>query len=245
MFLQWRLCFHLLLKERQLSCPLSTVYTTLHICTMFKRSFVKPDIFCPYQRFPQYPARLPHSGFMFFHLFVCFCINLFRHYTSLRCQNISIEREAEFYHFISFNKLRNDRCGPPVLVWVCVCGLPGQWGQRLHVSCNRKYSEWVVSTHTLNGVWMCVCRQDICTQHMLSLSCSPVYLLFQPFSTILVFVPDKKRPHSKDPYLSTASLQILFKASPPTHTLPPLSHLKPCLSSPHPLFRISFIGMSI
>lgn len=64
-------------RRRRWSCPLSAEYTTLYICSMLKRSFVRPDIFCPYQRFPQYPAPLGLIQFMFFHLFVCFCINLF------------------------------------------------------------------------------------------------------------------------------------------------------------------------
>lgn len=66
-----------LVGQRQLSCLLSTQDTTLYICSLLKRSFVKADIFCPYQRFPQYPAPRSHSEFMVFHLFVCLCINLF------------------------------------------------------------------------------------------------------------------------------------------------------------------------
>lgn len=120
---------------------------------------------------------------------------------------------------------------------MCVCvsvRVTSVMGPRIprNVSCNRKWGERVL-VHSLNGVWLginpcacvCACMPAGCfySAQVVTLLFPPVCLLFHPYSTILVFVPDKKRPHSKAPYLSTASLLIFFQSSPSDTQSPPLS----------------------
>ncbi len=107
-----------------------------------------------------------------------------------------------------------------------------------NVSCNRKCSEWAL-TYTLSGVWLrinaCACV-FVCARVCMPAGCfysaqvvvllfPPVHLLFLPYSTILVFVMDKKETPQQGPLPEHCLPPDIFQSSPATHTLP-LSHLK-------------------
>lgn len=196
---------------------------------------------------------------MFFHLFVCFCINLFWQCFRLRCPETSREWEVDFYHLVLFNKVQNDRRGSPfgvcarmscmvcvVWVWLALVMRPkNPW----NVSYNRKCAERILA-HTVNGVWLginacaCLCVGGVCvctcvrvpagcfySAQVVILLFPPVCLLFHPpISTILVAVPDKKRPHSKDPLPERCLPPDIFQSFPLQHTLSPSLIWTPLLS---------------